>query len=114
MGLEKGKRKRSGWLPGSSDPAKALHIGRFTVGARRGEEGNGVWEQFGLAQRSPHGCTNLWSIWSSHAFLDLCTYLMICMFIAVLFLKITLLTLIDVHSNESSGRLSGLTVHKTF
>lgn len=114
LGIEKGKGKRSGWLPASSDPAKALHIGRFTLGARRGEEGNGAWEQFGLAQRSPHGCTNLWSIWRSHAFLHLGTDLMICMFITVLFLKITLLILIDVHGNESSGRISGLTVHKKF
>lgn len=110
--LRRESGKRSGWLPASSGPAKALNIGCFTLGARRGEEGNGVWQQFGLAQRSPHGRTNLWSIWPSHAFLHLGTDLMICMFITVLFLKITLLIRIDVHGNESSDRISGLTVHK--
>ena len=114
MGIEKGKGKRSGWLPASSDTAKALYIGCFTLGARRGEEGHEVCGQFGLAQRSPSGYTNLWSIRLSHAFLHLCTDLMICMFIAVLFLKITLLFLIDVHGNERSGRIPGLTVHKKF
>ena len=108
------RRERRRDQVASSDPAKALYIGCFTLGARRGEEGTGLWEQFGLAQRSPSGYTNLWSIQPSHAFLRLCTDLMIRMFIAVLFLKITLLILTDVHGNERSGRIPGLTVHKKF